>query len=69
MKKPLWKPNKNQVANATLVKFKKYINDKFNKKLVTIMTFIIGQLKIKRFLGIHIYFHKLEGQLSKEFRF
>ena len=34
MKKPLWKPNKNQLANSTIVKFKKYINDKFNKKLV-----------------------------------
>ena len=70
MKKPLWKPNKNQIANATVVKFKKYINDKFNKKLVTQNDLHNWSVENQKdFWESIFYFHKLKGQLSKNFRF
>ena len=69
MKKPLWKPNKNQIANATVVKFKKYINDKFNKKLVTQNDLHNWSVENQKdFWESIFYFHKLKGQLSKKFR-
>ena len=69
MKKPLWKPNKNQIANTTVVKFKKYINDKFNKKLVTQNDLHNWSVENQKdFWESIFYFHKLKGQLSKKFR-
>ena len=70
MKKPLWKPNKNQIANATVVKFKKYINDKFNKNLVSQKDLHSWSVENQKdFWESIFYFHKLKGQLSKNFRF
>ncbi len=69
MKKPLWKPNKNQIANSTVVKFKKYINDKFNKHLVTQNDLHSWSVENQKdFWESIFYFHKLKGQLSKNFK-
>ena len=69
MKKPLWKPNKNQIANATVVKFKKYINAKFNKNLVTQNDLHNWSVENqKEFWESIFYFHELIGQLSKNFK-
>ena len=70
MKKPLWKPNKNQIANSTIVKFKNYINDKFNINLVSQKDLHIWSVENQKdFWESIFYFHKLKGQLSKNFRF
>ena len=69
MKKPLWKPNKNQIANATVVKFKKYINAKFSKNLVTQNDLHNWSVENqKEFWESIFYFHELIGQLSKNFK-
>jgi acetoacetyl-CoA synthetase len=70
MKKPLWKPNKNQIANSTIVKFKNYINYKFNTNLVSQKDLHSWSVENqKNFWESIFYFHKLKGQLSKNFRF
>ena len=70
MKKPLWKPNKNQIANSTIVKFKNYINDKFNTNLVSQKDLHSWSVENQKdFWESIFYFHKLKGQLSKNFSF